>query len=155
MTRYLRTDGDVASIDGYFNGFHDGFLQSLLLRSHDRFVAYGPSVTEIGHKTTGRFDAVVEFAHYNYAAGTQPAGRVVRAIFEEVRDFHLDLREVRPEEWPIKVVEFRPVATEGSTESAPRFALDIVWSRLVDGEWSTRQATLFTFGAAAFEEIEA
>lgn len=115
---------DIASIDGYFNGFHDGFVRSVLLRSHDRFVALGPSVTDIGHETTGRFDAVVEFAHYNYAAGTQPAGSVVRATFDGVRDFQLDLREILPEEWPINVVEFRPLAREGG----PRFALDVVWS---------------------------
>lgn len=41
------------------------------------------------------------------------------------------------------------------TGGAGRFALDVLWSRLVDGEWSARQATLLTFAAAEFEEIEA
>jgi hypothetical protein len=151
VTRHLRSAEDAASIDEYFNGFHDGFVRSVLLRSHDRFEAYGPSVTEIGHEVTGRFDAVIEFAHYNYAAGTQPAQRVVRATFEEVAEFHLDLREVRAEEWPLKVVEFRALPEAG----AARFALDVMWGKLIENEWSTQQASLFTFAAAEFEETEA
>ena len=140
----LATAGDAAAITEYFNGFHDGFIRSLAIRSRDRFTVYGPAVTDIGHQTTGAFDVDVEFAHYNYAAGSQPADRIVEAVFSDVAAIRLELDRIKAEEWPLTVVEFPQLDA--------RFALDVTWG-LWDGvTWSTQQYRLFTFATARFRE---
>ncbi len=143
----MHTAEDGADLVERFNGFHDGFVSSVVLRSHDRFEALGTDVTDIVHRLTGEFDVVLEFAHYNYDDGSQPPNRVVRAMFRDVRDFHLDLREVHATEWPIQGVEL-PVRPGPEV----RFALTITWGKFRDGQWSTQQATLFTFADAEFTE---
>lgn len=147
MKRTLDSTDSAAAIDAYFNGFHDGFLRSLTLRSGDRFVAEGPSVTEIGHEVTGEFSVEMEIAHYNYDRGRQRHDRVVRARFVEVADFHLDLRPVKAVEWPITALEFHPAPDEPG-----RFRVVLLLGRYENNEWSTRQLDLFSFSRAEFEE---
>jgi len=141
----LKTPPDAAAIVETFNGFHDGFIRSLALRSQDRFTADGPEATDIAHHTSGGFDIDVEFAHYNYGGRLQPIDRIVRAVFREVRDINLDLTGHTPEQWPITVVEFPP--------SDDLFGFHITRSRLDGAEWVTSLQTWFRFGAATFTEI--
>lgn len=140
----LRNEADAAEVDAYFNGFHDGFVKELRLRSHDVFIRDGPGPTSIAHELTGGFDLELGVAHYNYTRGTQPHDRIVRCVFRSVGDFHLDLRRRRAEEWPIKVIEFLPA--DG------HFVLVIVWGRFEGESWGTQRSELCTFEEAEFEE---
>jgi hypothetical protein len=149
----LATPADAKRILDHFNGFHDGFLHAISLRSHDAFRREGPAVTDIAHLLTGTFDVVVEVAHYNYAAGTQPHDRLVRGTFENVRDFHLDLRGAEAHDWPIYEVTIEACeASEGAGTSGPRLAFIVCRRRLVEGEWIPQTDRLFTFERARFEE---
>lgn len=139
-----------------FNAFHDGFIKRLSLESRDRFSKVGPELHAIGHEVTGAFDAVVEFAHYNYGETLEPPQRVVRGRFEGVRDFRLDLRGWGASDWPIQYVAIEPArrdAGEGGDE--PCFRLSVTWSHLNGNEWTHRTAELFTFRRARFDEFDA
>lgn len=84
---------EAADVDSYFNGFHDGFVKDLCLRSRDLFVREEDGPFGIAHRLTGRFDLELNIAHYNYARGTQPHDRIVHCIFRNVTDFHLGHRQ--------------------------------------------------------------
>ena len=144
MSHHLQSDQDALAITDAFNGFHDGFIHSLTLRSHDRFTADGPDATDIAHHTSGDFDIEVDFAHYNYGGRLQPIERIVTAVFQGVRDVRLDLTGHTPEQWPITVVEF-PL-------SDGLFEFRITRSRLEANDWVTSTRTWFRFLTAAFTE---
>ncbi len=154
----LKTPADAKRILHHFNGFHDGFIQEIALRSHDSFFREGPEITDIVHGLSGAFDVVVKFAHYNYAADTQPHDRVVRCTFEGVREFHLDLRDLQHHDWPILEVAIEPSEpapsepAEGDRSPGSRFALSVRRNRLVENQWIPRTDRLFTFERARFEE---
>ncbi|MDT7041424.1 hypothetical protein [Candidatus Nitronereus thalassa] len=153
VVEYLRTQEDSARILERFNGFHDGFIHKLLLRSHDVFTKNGPEVTDIAHRCSGQFDVRIDIAHYNYGQGTQPHDRIVRGFFRNVQDFCLDLRSRKSCEWPIKNVEViagTRVNETGGTE--PCFSLNMVWSKLVNQSWEVATEQLLTFQEAEFEE---
>jgi hypothetical protein len=144
---------DAADAVERFNAFHDGFIREVSLRSRDRFSGEESDPFSLGHHCTGEFDAVIDFAHYNYGGRIQPLERVVRGRFMDVMDFRLDLHGVKPEDWPIRSVEIEP-----ATRTHPRrgeegcFRLRITWSHL-DGEaWSSRSEELFSFLRGEFEE---
>lgn len=150
---YLKTEADSRRILDRFNGFHDGFIHKLLLRSHDAFTKEGPEVTDIAHQLSGRFDVRIDIAHYNYGQGTQPHDQIVRCFFRNVQDFYLDLRGSKPYEWPINNVEISPETREdptGKTEVC--FSLNFLWSKLVDQSWEVYKTRLLTFQEAEFEE---
>jgi hypothetical protein len=149
----LKTPADAKRILDHFNGFHDGFIKEIALRSRDSFFREGPEITDIVLELTGAFDVMVEFAHYNYAAGTQPHDRVVRCSFEGVREFHLDLRDLQHHDWPILEVAIEPSEpAEGDRSPGSRFALSVRRNRLVENQWIPRTDRLFTFERARFEE---
>ena len=153
MVHHLRTQEDSQHILDFFNGFHDGFIHKLVLRSHDVFTKDGPEITDIAHQLTGRFDVRIDIAHYNYGQRTQPHDRIVRCFFRNVRDFHFDLRSTKSFEWPLKNVELTAgdrVLESGGLE--PCFALVMMWGRLVDQSWDVRKEHIFTFEEAEFEE---
>jgi len=153
VTLRLHTETDATNILDHFNGFHDGFIKELSLHSYDFFEREGPEVTDIAHRCTGRFDVVIDIAHYNYQRGTQPHDRVVRCLFRGVKDFYWDLREVKSYESPIKFVDIRPGhrhTEHGGMESC--FSLVLSWSKLVDNQWSERREHVLTFQEAEFSE---
>ena len=137
----LRTIEDAHEITEHFNGFHDGFVESLTLRSLDRFVRGGG----IGHEVTGAFEVTIVFAHYNYGGALQPHDRRISARFAGVSHFAVDLTERGPESWPIIALGFNPT-TDG------RFEAEFTWHELKDGAWATNQAVWFQFEDARFEE---
>ena len=152
MVRHLRTEGDAREILDQFNGFHDGFIKQLSLRSHDSFEKHGPGETEITHRLTGTFDAVIQIAHYNYS-GIQPLDRVIQCSFKGVRDFRLDLRELLSYEWNIKLVGIQPCQRTSENDQAEEcFSLVLSWSKLVGDEWSEQRQQILTFVEAEFEE---
>ncbi|MGI9648473.1 MAG: hypothetical protein ACR2OI_08145 [Acidimicrobiia bacterium] len=145
MSHQLQTPQDAHDIVEQFNAFHDGFIQSVTIRSHDHFTADGPEATDIAHHTSGAFDVEVEFAHYNYGGRLQPIDRRIRAVFADVQDLHLDLTGHTQEQWPIINVGFPPAETG--------FEFRIMRSRMVDGSWAHTRQTWFRFATAAFTEI--
>lgn len=149
----LKTENDSHRILDHFNGFHDGFIHKLILRSYDEFQREGPDVTDIVHQSTGLFDVRIDIAHYNYGQGTQPHDRIVRCFFKNVQGFCLDLRSRKSYEWPITNVEI-PAGTRAveSGESEACFLLNILWSKLVDQSWEVYTTQLLTFQEAEFEE---
>ncbi len=139
-----------------FNAFHDGFIKRISLESRDRFSKVGPELHAIGHEVTGAFDAIVEFAHYNYGETLEPLERVVRGRFEGVRDFRLDLTGWGPSDWPIQYVTIEPARRDGGEVGDERcFGLSVTWSHLEGDAWTHRTAELFTFRRARFEEFDA
>ena len=140
----IRSADDARSIDERFNGFHDGFISRFSVVSHDRFII--ATNNAISHQVTGRFDIEIDFAHYNYGEGLQPADRVIQARFKNAAEIHVDLRTRGPDTWPIIALEFVP-------RDNRRFDAAFMWHRLVDQEWSTEQAIWFSFESAIFEEI--
>lgn len=153
MSRHLTTAANVEQILDYFNGFHDGFIQQIVLCSHDSFVQEGPNVTDIAHRLTGHFDACIDIAHYNYQHGTQPFHRIVRCEFKNVEDFYFDLRGVSPYEWPIKYVDIRPLHKQNSQgKMTSHFTLVFTWSTLIDNTWTERKGQILTFQSAEFSE---
>lgn len=123
----------------YFNGFHDGFIRELTLRSHDRFEARGV------HEMSGRLDLDILFAHYNYRDGEPPADQLVDARFLEVRDVVADF-PLTHGEWAI--IDLRIEAVEGA-----RLAATVLHHRLVDGQWTMAEGLRFTFRRAELREI--
>ncbi|MFQ5756991.1 MAG: hypothetical protein ACE5H7_13010 [Acidiferrobacterales bacterium] len=153
MTWRLKKESDAGDILDHFNGFHDGFIKALSLRSHDYFEQQGAAVTDIAHALTGHFDVVIDIAHYNYAQGTQPYDRIIRCHFKDVKAFCFDLRDVSSHEWPIKVVEIKLGQRKNDHDQVERcFTLVFSWSKLVDNQWSTRTAQVLTFREAEFDE---
>ena len=152
MIRRLQTESDAREILDQFNGFHDGFIKQLSLRSHDSFEKHGPDETDITHRLTGNFDAVIQIAHYNYS-GLQPLDRVVKCYFKRVRDFCLDLREFMSYEWNIRYVEIQPSQRKNENDEVEEcFSLVFSWSKLIDNQWSEQKQQILTFAEAEFEE---
>lgn len=52
----------------HFNAFHDGFIGEVSIGSRDRFTREEPDPWDVGHQMSGEFDAVIDFADYDYAA---------------------------------------------------------------------------------------
>jgi hypothetical protein len=80
---------DAAQILDYFNGFHDGFIQRMVIESQDRINQ------DLSQTCSGVFDVEMEIAHYNYpaAAGAfHPYDQIVRARFRGVQDIVCDFR---------------------------------------------------------------
>ena len=154
MNGFVKTQEDANRILDHFNGFHDGFIYKLILRSHDVFTKEGPEVPEITHHCSGQFDVRIDIAHYNYGQGTQPHNRIVRCFFKNVQDFCLDLRSRKSYEWPITNIEM----TSGTRErelrgTEPCFSLNIVWGKLIGESWEVDTYALLTFQEAEFEEL--
>ena len=142
----LRTAAEAEAALDYFNAFHDGFIRTLTLRSHDAFEARGV------HHVSGRLDLELLFAHYNYRRGQPPADQLVRARFERVSGLRADLPFAHGE-WSIDRVEIEmdpPVPGSGTER---RLATRIVHHRLVNGAWTTAEGLRFAFGEGEIEEV--
>ena len=140
MTRFaVTTPADAGSALDYFNGFHDGFVRELALRSHDRFEARGV------HELSGWLDLEIVFAHYNYRSGEPPADQLVRARFTRVSALVADF-PLAQGEWSIDRLEIE--AGDGGGLMAR-----LVQHRLVDGAWTTAEGLRFAFQTAEVEEV--
>jgi hypothetical protein len=136
----------------YFNGFHDGFMQRIVVTSHDRIE---PDRSQL---CTGQFHVAIDFAHYNYADGAPPPSQLVHGEFEEVQDPCLDLRAALFSS-PIIALDVRAARRRpgaGTTE-ADCLALVVTRHYYVEAErrWELREATLFTFARATLAEPQA
>jgi hypothetical protein len=140
MRYEVGTTAEAEAALGYFNGFHDGFIRELTLRSHDRFEARGV------HRMSGRLDLDIVFAHYNYRDGEPPADQLVAAHFREVRDVVADFPLLHGE-WAI--VDVRIDAAPGD-----RLSASVLHHRLANGEWATCEGLRFSFSRAELRELE-
>jgi hypothetical protein len=141
----------AAALD-YFNGFHDGFIKRIVVTSHDEFEPDGSQVC------TGQFDVAIDFAHYNYAAGTRPPTQMVSAEFDEAQDLYCDLREAL---YSAPILDLRIEPAErlraNSTARESCLALAVTRPRYLAAErrWDRRESQLFTFARARFREAPA
>jgi len=149
---------DVTSVDegrralAYFNGFHDGFMQRLVITSRDMIAE------DLSQSCTGVFDVDIDFAHYNYAATgrpLQPHTRRVCARFEGVRAPRCDFAEEYLGNTIIALdivpATRRPV---GAVREEACLALELTRNFYVEAErrWESRRAPMFTFERATFRE---
>lgn len=146
----LETPADAQTIDERFNGFHDGFVASIEVRSHDSFVAEADT---LGQQLSGRFDLTLIVAHYNYGGAIQPLRRRIRIDCQDARAIRLDLSDVSPESWPLQSIDFVPLQVPDAGPA--RFALEVTRSRLDGREWRTERERWCTFARATLEEFDA
>ena len=111
MLRRLKTIEDVESILDYFNGFHDGFIKQLILKSPDEFKDWGHQLC------TGNLSLEIIFAHYNYAAGERPHTQLIAAEFRQVKELSIDFSG-QSHEWSILRVSMARSAASGTTIGA-------------------------------------
>jgi hypothetical protein len=147
--------GDAERALAYFNGFHDGFIQRLVVTSLD---AIDPDLSQT---CTGLFQVDLELAHYNSAADgrpLQPHTRRVYARFEGVREPRFEFAE---EYLGNTIIALDVVPVTRRPMSMPRdeacLALELTRIFLVEAErrWETRRLRLFTFERATFREGDA
>ncbi|HUF35167.1 MAG TPA: hypothetical protein VMN37_04410 [Gemmatimonadales bacterium] len=146
MTRYIATAAEAVAELEYFNGFHDGFIRELVLRSDDRFEARGV------HTMSGRLDLDLLLAHYNYRAGEPPADQLIRARFRQVRDLVMDVPH-RHGEWSIDRIRIDSGVRPGWSGDEPCLVARVFHHRLVSGAWTTAEGIGFTFLEADLEEL--
>jgi len=128
-----------------FNGFHDGFIERLALRSHDYFPERGV------HTTTGPLDLDIIFAHYNYDDGVPPHDQRIEATFTGVRNLAMQFTGA-PTDWPIIGLYLEVVA--GPDARHERLLARLIQPRLIDAHWDHVEALRFTFERAQFSEIQ-
>ena len=143
----IRTVEDAAKLLESVHHFHDGYIQTVILSSEDRFDISEPTLQGIGHLCTGAFRAELIFVHHPTIAGLPPRRKTSRCTFLEVRNFRLDLRHFQEVEWAIQDVRI------DSDSAGSRLNLRCTWPRLsFNGQWTTRTEHLFSFSRAFVEE---
>jgi hypothetical protein len=143
--RVLTTPEEAAAILEYFNGFHDGFIKQLTLRSYDYFERRGVQAC------SGRLDLELVIAHYNYRSGEPPADQVVHARFSHVRHLHADMPG-EAAEWTIMNVHFDSGVRPTIRTEEPCFYARLLQNRLDQGKWIHYEALGFSFLEAEFYE---
>jgi hypothetical protein len=127
-----------------FNGFHDGFMQSIAITSRDRIE------DDLSQTCTGAFDVEIAFAHYNYASGDEPFHpytQVIRGRFSDVRNIRLGLTD---EFLGNTIIRLAVQEVEG------RLELWLGRHAYLDAErrYEFREAPMFSFADATFTEEE-
>jgi hypothetical protein len=139
----------------YFNGFHDGFMQRIVLASQDRIEQ------DRSQTCTGVFDVEIDFAHYNYPRGTEPFhphDQIVRAQFRNVQDILADFRDGFLGNTIISMsITVRARRKGGQTAMEPCLALRLGRHYYVEAErrHELREYQLFTFTNAMLAELPA
>jgi hypothetical protein len=148
MKQEVSTEEQAAAAVEYFNGFHDGFICRLTLRSHDTFEDRDT------HVTTGALDLEIVFAHSNYREGSPPFHQTVEARFTSVRDLQMNFTGA-PTDWPIIAFHLDTIASAIPGEPA-RLRARMIQPRLVDSaRWEHDEALSFSFASAEFWEARA
>jgi hypothetical protein len=143
---------EATKILDYFNGFHDGFIQRMVIESKDRINE------DFGQTCTGVFEVEIDLAHYNYAAGTKPFrpyNQIVRARFRDVQDVLCDFREGFLGNTILSlsiVAADRLKGGETTTERCLCLRLARHFYLANERRYELRESPLFTFTAAALVE---
>lgn len=144
---------EAKSVLDHFNHFHDGFMKRLTLVSQDEMGE------DYGQSSTGIFDVEIEFAHYNYAAGTQPLHpprQRVWATFYNVQDLFCDLREGYLGNAITQLsIHLASRRRGGTTTAETCLALHLARNYYLEEfrRYELRQSPLFTFTHATFWEL--
>jgi hypothetical protein len=150
------TEKQAVATLNYFNAFHDGFIKSMVITSHDRIEA------DHSQACTGVFDVEMDLAHYNYAVVDSPEpapfhdhDQIVRATFRNAQEVFCDLREAMCSHTIISLditSGERQLATGLPTERC--LCLHHTRHHLVDNRrWETRSYQLLTFSEATFRQL--
>ena len=134
----------------YFNGFHDGFIKQLSIRSRDEFVSRGEQ------HCAGELGLEIIFAHYNYKDGKRPHDQLVAARFEGVKELAIEFSG-NSYEWAVDGLTLAETerAREGGGVEACMSAV-LVQKRLNDSrEWVRHEDVTFTFRGCSFRETQA
>ncbi len=152
----IESKEQAAEVLKYFHDFHDGFIKRIELVSLDTFDQDGPDILDRCHVCTGRFNMLMDIAHYNYGTGRQPLNRLVCFKFDDVQDFYLDLRNHDGCEWGISEIQINSVTHPNKDfvyKTEEGFELVMTRSFYVEESgWEERQQTLFSFKRATVEE---
>jgi hypothetical protein len=145
----IQTLADATEFLEAVHYFHDGFIESVALRSQDAFDVTDSTMEGVGHICSGAFSVKMRILHHPTISGLPPRRLASRFDFENVRGFFLDLRHHQAEEWPLQ--EIRIDADPDSTQ----FRLLCSWHRLLPkGQWTTQQVHLFSFSKANVETVD-
>jgi hypothetical protein len=152
ITFELSSVEEATKILDYFNGFHDGFIQRMVIESKDRISE------DLSQTCTGLFEVEIDLAHYNYAAGTEPFhpyNQIVRARFRNVQDILCDFREGFLGNTILSlsiVAANRLKGGETTTERCLCLHLARHLCLADERRYELRESPLFTFTAAVFVE---
>src|SRR5882672_6192640 len=146
----LSSVDDAVKMLDYFNGFHDGFIQRIVIESKDRIN------DDLSQTCTGVFEVEIDFAHYNYAAGADPFhphNQIVRARFRNVQDIYCDFGAGFPGNTilGLSVVSANRLKG-GETTAEPCLGLRLARHFYLADErrYEVREAQLFSFTDAVF-----
>jgi hypothetical protein len=146
--RTVETIEDAAESLDYFNGFHDGFIKTLIIVSRDEFKGRGAQMC------AGELSIELILAHYNYQEDTRPHDQLIEASFNGVKDVSADFSG-NSYEWSISNVsinEARRQSENGAIEEC--LQLIVVQNRLDSArEWRLHDDLSFTFKTCTFREI--
>ena len=144
--KILKTIDDAEAILDYFNGFHDGFIKRIILKSSDEFEAWAQQ------RCTGNLDLELTLAHYNYAAGQRPYNQLVFAEFQRVQELNVDFGG-QAHEWSIlNMLITESVRSREDGSSEPCFKVVLRQSRLEGTQWTPHEDLVFTCLGALFIE---
>jgi hypothetical protein len=147
MTQRLKKIEDAETILDDFNGFHDGFIKQLILKSSDEFKGWGHQLC------TGNLSLEIIFAHYNFAAGERPHTQLVAAEFRQVKDLSINFSG-QAHEWSIlNVLVTESTRTRADGSSEPCFKAVFLQNRLESNEWKPNEDLAFTSAESVFREI--
>ncbi len=132
----------------YFNGFHDGFIQQLVLDSRDKFEARGV------HQLSGWLDLELTIAHYNYQQDKRPFDQLIQAKFFQLKDLVVNFSG-QPHEWPIISFDIRAAErTNQINQQVKCFWAVFSFSHLQhDQTWDLEDDLVFTFAHAEIKEV--
>lgn len=144
MKIFLKEEKDIVDLLRYFNYFHDSFMKSITLSSHD-YVEVNKSKI-----CTNLWDVCIKFAHYNYREGAPPHNQIVRSKFKKVSDFCFNLKSDSMSELSILEIDIR--AHDG--KAGQWFDLNIKFEFYDESikKWEELNQKLFSFREAEFSD---
>jgi hypothetical protein len=153
-TRFdISSEATAAQALDHFNGFHDGFIKRMVVKSEDQIGE------DLGQTCTGLFEVEIDFAHYNYGQAAEPFHshrQIVRAEFRAVRDILADFRSGFLGNTIITLsINAGTRRNVGQTDSEP--CLILHWGRHfyheAERRHELREFPLFSFREATFMEM--
>ncbi len=148
----IHSEETAARALDYFNGFHDGFIRTIVVESRDRIHE------DLSQSCSGVFDVKMELWHYNYRDGAEPFHshtQMVHAEFRNVQGILLDLGEGFLGNTILSLTitaENRRRGGESSSESCLSLHLARHYYLEQERRHELRAAALFTFTDATFTE---
>lgn len=149
MNFNIATEKEAKEVLKFFNYFHDSFIKSLMVVSHDEFQKDKSQIC------TGEFDLCLEFAHHNYKGEKTNYSQIIEVKCFDVTDFYFNLKEIKATDWTINEVKI--LANERKVEDAMNACLSFMISMhyYIANQWHIRTNKFFDFRTAIFREKNA